>query len=82
MGAGPCSGQQWSSGHSVTLVGKQTNSRFVGQGGGEGGAVVSSGHSVTLVGKRTNSRFVGWGGGSRGRGSGQQWSRDHCHFSR
>ncbi len=37
MGAGPCSGQQWSSGHSVTLVGKRTNSRFVGRGGPRAG---------------------------------------------
>ncbi len=27
------SGQQWSRDHSVTLVGKRTNSRFVGRGG-------------------------------------------------
>ncbi len=30
-----------------------------------------------VVGKRTNCRFVGRGGESRGRGSGQQWSRGH-----
>ncbi len=29
MGAGPCSGHQWSRRHSVTLVGKRTNSGFV-----------------------------------------------------
>ncbi len=32
MGAGPCSGHQWSRRHSVTLVGEWTNSRFVGWG--------------------------------------------------
>ncbi len=32
-GRGRGSGQQWSRGHSVTLVGKRTNSRFVGRGG-------------------------------------------------
>ncbi len=66
MGAWPCSGQQWSRGHSDTLVGKRTNSRFVGWGGGfrgwGSGQQWSRNHSVTLVGKRTNSRFVGRGG--------------------
>ncbi len=46
MGAGPCSGQQWSRGHSVTLIGKWTNSRFVGQGRGH--VVISSGQGVIL----------------------------------
>ncbi len=34
MGAGPCSGQQWSRGNYVTLIGKRTNIRFVGWGDG------------------------------------------------
>ncbi len=32
MGAGPCSGQQFSRGNFVNLVGEWTNSRFVGWG--------------------------------------------------
>ncbi len=35
------------------VVGKGTNRRLMGWGGG--------GHFFTLVGKWTNSRFVGWG---------------------
>ncbi len=49
------------------VVGKWTNCRFVGQGGGSrgrgSGQQWSRCHSVTLVGKRTNSRFVGQGRG-------------------
>ncbi len=41
------SGQQWSRGHSVTLVGKRTNSGFVGRGRGH--VVVSSGQWVILT---------------------------------
>ncbi len=48
------SGQQWSRGNFVTLVGKRTNSRFVGWGRGH--VVVSSGQHADLDGKWTNGR--------------------------
>ncbi len=48
MGAGPCSGHQWSRRHSVTLVGKRTNSGFVRWGGPGGSAVVNSYQEVIL----------------------------------
>ncbi len=48
------------------VVGKRTNCRFMGRGGGGSrgrgsGQQWSRGNFVTLVGKWTNSRFVGWG---------------------
>ncbi len=51
---GRYSGQQWSGGHFVTLVGKWTNSRAVAWGRGH--VVDSSGQHADLNGKWTNGR--------------------------